>query len=156
VETVRVVGTGEEAAPSPTAIPFTRRAKKVLELSLREALADGVNFIDTEHVLLGLVRDGDGAAMVILRTRGIDAGRIRAEVRRLIGAEGARAVAPSPAAGIRRRERWVHRVERGLASAADGRQTCLNTLGAEGWQLVAILPDGDEIQFVFRRPRAAL
>jgi ATP-dependent Clp protease ATP-binding subunit ClpA len=53
-------------------VPFTPRAKKALELSLREALALGDNFIGAEHVLLGLLREGDGVAARILRAHGVD------------------------------------------------------------------------------------
>jgi ATP-dependent Clp protease ATP-binding subunit ClpA len=58
-------------------VPFTPRAKKVLELSLREALHLGHHHIGTEHVLLGLVREGEGLGAEILVDRGVDLGRIR-------------------------------------------------------------------------------
>jgi ATP-dependent Clp protease ATP-binding subunit ClpA len=58
-------------------LPFTPRAKKVLELSLREALALGDGFIGAEHVLLGLLREGDGVAARILRSRGVDRAAVR-------------------------------------------------------------------------------
>jgi ATP-dependent Clp protease ATP-binding subunit ClpA len=67
-------------------IPFTARAKKALELSLREAIAMGDNFIGAEHVLLGLTREGDGVAARILRSRGVD----RAAVRAALDRDGAR------------------------------------------------------------------
>jgi ATP-dependent Clp protease ATP-binding subunit ClpA len=63
-------------------LPFTARAKKALELSLREALAMGDNFIASEHVLLGLVREGDGVAAGILRSRGVDRAAVRAALER--------------------------------------------------------------------------
>lgn len=53
-------------------IPFTPRAKKVLELSLREALQLGHNYIGTEHVLLGLIREGEGVAAQVLIGRGLE------------------------------------------------------------------------------------
>ena len=62
-----IIGQGQQA-PSGH-IPFTPRAKKVLELSLREALQLGHNYIGTEHILLGLIREGDGVAVKILRDR---------------------------------------------------------------------------------------
>jgi len=68
------------------AIPFTPRAKKVLELSLREAVAMGDGSIGAEHVLLGLAREGDGVAARILRARGVD----RAAVRAALARDGAR------------------------------------------------------------------
>ena len=61
---VRIVGTGEEVATGQ--IPFTPRAKKVLELALREALSLGHNYIGTEHILLGLIREDEGVAARIL------------------------------------------------------------------------------------------
>jgi ATP-dependent Clp protease ATP-binding subunit ClpA len=61
-------------------IPFTPRSKKVLELSLREALALKHNYIGTEHLLLGLVREGEGLAMLVLTRLGAGAELIRARV----------------------------------------------------------------------------
>ena len=66
-------------------IPFTPRAKKVLELSLREALALGHHFIGTEHLLLGLVREGEGIAAQILKNRGIELVKMRKHVTELLG-----------------------------------------------------------------------
>jgi ATP-dependent Clp protease ATP-binding subunit ClpC len=65
-------------------VPFTPRAKKVLELALREALQLGHNFIGTEHLLLGLVRDGEGVAAQILIGLGADLNRLRAQVIQLL------------------------------------------------------------------------
>ena len=64
------------------ALPFTARAKKALELSLREAIAMGDDHIGSEHVLLGLAREGDGVAGGILRSRGIDRDAVRAALQR--------------------------------------------------------------------------
>jgi len=61
-------------------IPFTPRAKKVLELSLREALALKHRYIGTEHILLGLVREGEGLAMLVLTRLGAGPQLIRARV----------------------------------------------------------------------------
>ena len=77
-EVARIVGPGEEETRGQ--IPFTPRAKKVLELALREAQALGHNYIGTEHVLLGLVREDSGVAASILLDLGADAGQVRAEV----------------------------------------------------------------------------
>jgi ATP-dependent Clp protease ATP-binding subunit ClpA len=63
-------------------LPFTPRAKKALELSLREAIAMGDDFIGAEHVLLGLAREGDGVAARILRSRGVDRAAVRAALER--------------------------------------------------------------------------
>ncbi len=61
-------------------IPFTPRAKKVLELSLREALALGHNYIGTEHLLLGLVREGEGVASQVLTELGVELESIRSAI----------------------------------------------------------------------------
>jgi ATP-dependent Clp protease ATP-binding subunit ClpA len=75
-------------------IPFTRRAKKVLELSLREAIQLGHNYIGTEHILLGLVREGDGVAAQVLTGLGADLDRTRQQVIQLLhGPQGAETVA---------------------------------------------------------------
>jgi ATP-dependent Clp protease ATP-binding subunit ClpA len=63
-------------------VPFTPRAKKALELSLREAIATGDDFIGSEHVLLGLARERDGVAARILRSRGVDRDAVRAALER--------------------------------------------------------------------------
>jgi ATP-dependent Clp protease ATP-binding subunit ClpC len=73
-----IIGQGQQA-PSGH-IPFTPRAKKVLELSLREALQFGHNYIGTEHILLGLIREGDGVAAQVLVKLGADLGRARQQV----------------------------------------------------------------------------
>jgi ATP-dependent Clp protease ATP-binding subunit ClpA len=77
-EVLEVIGTGE-SAPSGH-IPFTPRAKKVLELSLREALQLGTDYIGTEHLLLGVVREGEGAAAQILVKLGKNLSTVRAAV----------------------------------------------------------------------------
>ena len=73
-----IIGQGQEA-PSGH-IPFTPRAKKVLELSLRESLQLGHNYIGTEHILLGLIREGDGVAAQVLVRLGADLNRVRQQV----------------------------------------------------------------------------
>src|ERR671938_320801 len=65
-------------------IPFTPRAKKVLELSLREALQLGHNYIGTEHILLGLIREGEGVAAQVLQKLGADLNRVRQQVMQLL------------------------------------------------------------------------
>ena len=77
-EVMTIVGTGE-SSPSGH-IPFTPRAKKVLELSLREALQLGTDYIGTEHLLLGLIREGEGVAAQILVRLGQDLGTVRRAV----------------------------------------------------------------------------
>ena len=77
-----IVGQGQSA---PTGhIPFTPRAKKVLELSLREALQLGHNYIGTEHILLGLIREGEGVAAQVLVKLGADLSRVRQQVTELL------------------------------------------------------------------------
>ena len=77
-----IIGQGQQA-PSGH-IPFTPRAKKVLELSLREALQLGHNYIGTEHILLGLIREGEGVAAQVLVKLGADLGRVRQQVIQLL------------------------------------------------------------------------
>jgi ATP-dependent Clp protease ATP-binding subunit ClpC len=71
-----VAGLGQQPAPSGH-IPFTRRANKTLELTLREALQLGDNYIGTEHLLLGLIRESRGRAVQALVRLGADPNRIR-------------------------------------------------------------------------------
>jgi ATP-dependent Clp protease ATP-binding subunit ClpC len=91
-EVETVVGRGK-SEPSGH-IPFTPRAKKTLELSLREALQLGHNYIGTEHILLGLIREGQGPAIEVLDRLGGGAGRARQEVLRLVHSE------PAPESGL--------------------------------------------------------
>jgi ATP-dependent Clp protease ATP-binding subunit ClpA len=86
---VRIVGSGEEETPGQ--IPFTPRAKKVLELSLREALSLRHNYIGSEHVLLGLVRENEGVAGQILLDFDADPQKIRNRVTGMLPA-----IAPQP------------------------------------------------------------
>jgi ATP-dependent Clp protease ATP-binding subunit ClpC len=93
-----IIGQGQQA-PSGH-IPFTPRAKKVLELSLREALQLGHNYIGTEHILLGLIREGEGVAAQVLVKLGADLNRVRQQVIQLLsgysqGKESATAGAPA-------------------------------------------------------------
>jgi ATP-dependent Clp protease ATP-binding subunit ClpA len=118
-EVEEIIGQGQQA-PSGH-IPFTPRAKKVLELSLREALQLGQEYIGTEHILLGLIREGDGVAAQVLVKLGADLNRVRERVIQLaagragedvIGPGSPRSdVAPARAGSLDRRlaaiERWV-------------------------------------------------
>ncbi|RZS55197.1 ATP-dependent Clp protease ATP-binding subunit ClpC [Microcella putealis] len=87
-----IIGQGQQ---QPTGhIPFTPRAKKVLELSLREALQLGHNYIGTEHILLGLIREGEGVAAQVLVKLGADLNKVRQQVIQLLsGYQGKEAVA---------------------------------------------------------------
>src|SRR2546429_265035 len=95
-----IIGQGQQA-PSGH-IPFTPRAKKVLELSLREALQLGHNYIGTEHILLGLIREGEGVAAQVLVKLGADLNRVRQQVIQLLhgyqGKEPAAAGGPAESA----------------------------------------------------------
>src|SRR5678809_1169774 len=92
-QVVRIVGSGEEVTSGQ--IPFTPRAKKVLELALREALGIGHNYIGTEHILLGLVRENDHVATQILGDLGATPDALRDRL--------ARDIVPLPTS---RRRRW--------------------------------------------------
>jgi ATP-dependent Clp protease ATP-binding subunit ClpC len=101
-ETVGPAGSGSTGSP-----PFTPRAKKVLELSLREALQMGHNYIGTEHMLLGLVREGEGVAAQVLIELGAELPRVRQTVIQLLSgypaSEGRQGEAVSGTAPLRRR-----------------------------------------------------
>jgi ATP-dependent Clp protease ATP-binding subunit ClpA len=99
-----IIGSGTESATGH--IPFTPRAKKVLELSLREALKMGHNYIGTEHLLLGLIREGGGVAAQVLSKLGADLETVREQVVGLLGYpatiaawEAVAASEPEPSAG---------------------------------------------------------
>lgn len=100
VESIIGKGTNEPSGH----IPFTPRAKKVLELSLREALQLGHNYIGTEHILLGLIREGEGVAARVLLNLGADLSRVRNQVIQLLSGyyAGSRAQEASGSPGIHR------------------------------------------------------
>ena len=102
-QVVRIVGSGEEVTSGQ--IPFTPRAKKVLELALREALSLGHNYIGTEHILLGLVRENEGVAARILLDFDADSEKIRNEVIRMLSGPGGRRQGAGAARAARRRAR---------------------------------------------------
>ena len=81
-QVVEIIGLG--STPPSGHIPFTPRAKKVLELSLREALQLGHNYIGTEHILLGLIREGEGVAAKVLVKLGVDLERLRNHVLKML------------------------------------------------------------------------
>ena len=82
-QVARIVGQGDEVTTGQ--IPFTPRAKKVLELALREALSLGHNYIGTEHILLGLLREEEGLAARVLESLDITVEEVRAQVARIVG-----------------------------------------------------------------------
>jgi ATP-dependent Clp protease ATP-binding subunit ClpC len=87
-QVVRIVGEGDELTSGQ--MPLAPRAKKVLELALREALSLGHNYVSTEHILLGLVRENEGVAARILLDFDADAEKIRNEIIRKLSGAGRR------------------------------------------------------------------
>ena len=98
-QVARIVGQADEVTTGQ--IPFTPRAKKVLELALREALSLGHNYIGTEHILLGLVRENEGVAARILLDFDADAEKIRNEIIRMLSGPGRRQEQSKPLAPAR-------------------------------------------------------
>ena len=149
-----IIGHGGQA-PSGH-IPFTPRAKKVLELSLREALHLGTNYIGTEHILLGLARVNTGVATRILLNFDAGSERIRDEVITTLGID-ATALARTSRGRRFRRPRylattqacWQYRIERRERVEAH----FLNELGDEGWELVSVHPVQDWVELIFKRRR---
>ena len=113
-----IIGQGQQA-PSGH-IPFTPRAKKVLELSLREALQLGHNYIGTEHILLGLIREGEGVAAQVLVKLGADLNRVRQQVIQLLsGYQGKEpATSGGPAEGTPSTSLVLDQFGRNLTAAA--------------------------------------
>jgi ATP-dependent Clp protease ATP-binding subunit ClpC len=123
-----IIGRGQQA-PRSGHIPFTPRAKKVLEFSLREALQLGHSYIGTEHILLGLIREGQGVAAQVLVGLGVDLDRARERVIQLLTGRAGRArrvaVAAAPGATTDLRDRLADiaarlaAIERRLGEAGD-------------------------------------
>jgi ATP-dependent Clp protease ATP-binding subunit ClpC len=128
-EVEEIIGQGQ-AAPTGH-IPFTPRAKKVLELSLREALQLGHNYIGTEHILLGLIREGEGVAAQVLQKLGADLNRVRQTVIQLLSGYAA-------GAEVRKVEGGTEMMEEELAGeiaptaipASEDAPTCPNCFAA--------------------------
>jgi ATP-dependent Clp protease ATP-binding subunit ClpC len=137
----QLIGAADELTTGQ--IPFTPRAKKVLEIALREALSIGHNYIGTEHILLGLLRENEGVAARILLDSGVDAERVRTEIFRILGR------VPSDPMPRGRRWRRPLRWQYQVVEAGENLEEHLNALGAEGWELVLRLDDG---RLVFKRP----
>ena len=141
---VEIVGPSDEEATTGQ-IPFTPRAKKVLELSLREAKGLGSNHIGTEHILLGLVRENEGVAARILDGFGADAARIRgALLERLPGASRARSELASATLAARG---WEYRV----VLAVDLGVGRLDEIGSDDWELVTVLTEAEGYRLIFKR-----
>ena len=126
---VRIVGSGEESPQGQ--IPFTPRAKKVLELALREALSLGHNYIGTEHILLGLVREDEGVAARILLDLDAEPEKIRNEVMRALSGPGRRSAQSAGGSEGKRAAKVLDQFGRNLTKLAEegkldpciGRQT---------------------------------
>ena len=132
-----IIGRGQQQAPSGH-IPFTPRAKKVLELALREALQLGHKYIGTEHILLGLIREGDGVAALVLVRLGADLNRVRQQVIHLLqGHQGKVATA----AGSRRSERALA----GLPDDVYARTDALDRRLAAVERWVGMRPDLEDL-----------
>jgi ATP-dependent Clp protease ATP-binding subunit ClpC len=123
-EVEQIIGRGQQAHSGH--IPFTPRAKKVMELSLRESLQLGHNYIGTEHILLGLIREGDGVAAKVLVKLGADLNRVRQQVIELISGQQPDRKLPQegvPVADVRARldaiEDRLAAVEQGMGTRAD-------------------------------------
>jgi ATP-dependent Clp protease ATP-binding subunit ClpA len=122
-----IIGRGKRA---PTGhIPFTPRAKKVLELSLREAHQLGHNYIGTEHILLGLIREGEGVAAQVLVRLGADLNRVRQQVIRLLADRDPEAIGPVAVASLAGEDvplprpvtggRWVAEIQNALSKITE-------------------------------------
>ena len=125
-----IIGQGQQA-PSGH-IPFTPRAKKVLELSLREALQLGHNYIGTEHILLGLIREGEGVAAQVLQKLGADLNRVRQTVIQILSGYAAGAGARKVEGGAEMaemEEELAREIAPTVVPAADA-PTCPNCFAA--------------------------
>jgi Clp amino terminal domain, pathogenicity island component/Fic/DOC family len=94
----QIIGQGKQ--PPSGRIPFTPRAKKVLELSLREAIRLGCNYIGTEHILLALIHEGEGVAAQVLVRLGADLNRVRQQVIQLLAGQQTTPRARVPLSGL--------------------------------------------------------
>jgi len=126
-----IVGRGQDDPPRGQ-ILFTPRAKKALELSLREALQLGHNYIGTEHILLGLIREGEGGtrspAIQVLNSLGVDPNRVRQQVIRLVSAsrvEDETGVRLAPTGDGKRKERKLPSELRDRLNAIEWRLSVL-------------------------------
>jgi len=146
-----IIGRGQQ--PPSGHIPFTPRAKKVLELAKREADALGHNYIGTEHILLGLIREGHGVAAQVLVKQGADLNQVRQQVIQLLhGREGKDVIGKA--------SRMGKRVRAQLLDAAFARIESLNPRLAAIERWVGMRPDLDdldqEIAHVRREKEAAI
>jgi len=132
-----IIGRGQQAPFD--VIPFTPRSKKVLELSLRESQQLGHNYIGTEHILLGLIREGDGVAAQVLVKLGADLNRVRQQVIQLISGQQ-----PQPGRLAPREGAPATEVQARL-DAIEARLTVIEVLLAAVEQRVGIRPDTTDL-----------
>ncbi len=131
-----IIGRGQQAPQGH--IAFTPRVKKVLELASQEALQLGHNYIGTEHILLGLIREGEGVAAQVLVKLGADLNRVRQQVIQLLhGYQGKEPADPGPRLGKRARAR--------LMDDALARIDALDRRLAEIERWVGMRPDLDDV-----------
>jgi ATP-dependent Clp protease ATP-binding subunit ClpC len=126
----RIIGQGDEVTTGQ--IPFTPRAKKVLELSLREALDLGHNYIGTEHILLGLLRENEGVAVEIVRDFATPTA-IRNELLRMVSPARSETGGPP-------RLNWEYAV-RTLEGATETWPEQLTAWRREGWELLTVVEE---------------
>jgi ATP-dependent Clp protease ATP-binding subunit ClpC len=142
-QVARLIGQGDEVTTGQ--IPFTPRSKKVLELALREARSLKHNYVGTEHLLLGLVRENEGVAARILLDFDADAEKIRNEVIRLLTGPGRRERPEPP------RLNWEYAV-RILEGRAETWPEQLTSWRREGWDLLTVVEeDGTRRALLERR-----
>ena len=130
-QVARIIGQGDEVVGGH--IPFTPRSKKILELSLREALAVGHNYIGTEHILLGLMREGEGVAVRILLDFGASPAAVRDEVLRLLTSSRGEVGAPPPL-------NWEYTV-RTLEGPTETWPEQLTAWRREGWEVLTVVEE---------------
>jgi ATP-dependent Clp protease ATP-binding subunit ClpA len=141
-EVARVVPAEDDVAIGQ--IAFTPRAKKVLELALREALSLGHNYIGTEHILLGLVRERDGVAAQVLSAHA-DLESVRAAIIETLSRKPPRLMRDPG-------KDWAYRVIEPFA-AAELTGELLATRGGDGWELVAVVGPPDMLRAVYKAAR---
>jgi len=144
-----IIGRGQQAPVGH--IPFTPRAKKVLELSLSESLQLGQDYIGTEHVLLGLVREGDGVAAQVLVRLGADLNRVRQQVIQLL--HGHQEKEPVPTASAERELRLLPGVQAHL-EAIEQRLTVIEQRVGTGPEISDL--DEQQIAQVRREKESAI
>ena len=140
IEEVVGIGPGTPSGP----IHFTPRAKKILELALREALALHHHYIGTEHILLAIGREGEGVAALALAEQGVDEAHIRGVVIALLSGLSGREAA------VEQSEPQYLAVD--LEGPAEQWTSHLNDLADDGWELVSLQQLGEGTRAVLRRP----